>query len=109
MFLKYIPIYLFILLLDIPGLPTKILCVFLRLPMRATYPAHKIHHHGVATVFVLMEYYAAYVGSWLPTFWENLSVQYSRVNQFLDCLPTLRDKLHSSSLRVKKFLDCLTH
>jgi len=109
MFLKYIPVFLFHLLLDIPRLPTKILCVFLSLPMRATCPAHMVLHHGVTTVFVLMEYYAEYVGSWLPTFWYNLSVQYSRINQFLDRLPTLPDKPHFSSVSIKQFLDCLTH
>ena len=69
MFLKYIPKFLFHLLTDIPGLPTKILCVLLSLPMRATCPAHMVLHHGVATAFALMEYYVAYVGNWLPTFW----------------------------------------
>ena len=86
--LKYIPIFLFHLLIDIAGLPTKILCVFLSLPMRTKCPSHMVPHHGVATVFALMEHYAAYVGNWLPTF---------------------RYKPHSSSLSVQQFWDCLTH
>jgi len=88
--LKYIPIFLFHLLIDIPGLPTKILCVCLSLPMRTACPAHTVLHHGVATVFALMEHYAAYVDNWLSTFWHNISVQYSRINQFLYCLTTFR-------------------
>jgi hypothetical protein len=39
--------------------------------------------HGVNEFFVLLACYAAYIGSYLPTFRENLSVLYSRA---LDCL-----------------------
>jgi hypothetical protein len=84
MFLKYIPIFLFHLLLDIPGFPTKIVCVFLSLPMRATCPAHMVYHHGVAMFFALMEYYATYVGMfYFPLSLDNDRSPHGYINQRL--------------------------
>jgi hypothetical protein len=37
---------------------------------------------GVVKVFALLECYAAWCSSWLPTFRDSLSVRSSRVNQF---------------------------
>jgi hypothetical protein len=71
-------------------------------------PSHRIKHIQQNNIQHSRQgCYAACVGSWLPTLWDNLSAASSSVKQFkkTDCfLPTFQDNIH---LVTSQKIECL--